>query len=731
MVKHLVFAAFFWWQGWTEKTAEDLVRKLRTADLVGLDVEFTGNEILRRNLHLSAVREVLQHGGWEGSQWLSQSLVRRGTDDGTRLSLLAWLRDQAKEEAPAEIGSMRRLADRDDEEQAARRVSGLPEHYRQSALLAYLDQKQAGQFGTNSHRVPPEDVQVGVYFNFLKVTDLDLKKALLVLPVWMRLTWTDPRLRFNASLWGLNRTHIQLAQNDLEQSLAWSPDIELYNSETSFVLHEFHQKEGAVYADGSVVWSRNGNLRVLCKFAGLSKFPFDTLRCNVKFGAWMLDGSAQNLVFSPEFGSHDFADKSDSAFQNYLIMDVTAKRQLESFSCCPNPFPVVEYTLHTKRATRFYILRLVIPQICLSLLSLITFYISPTHTDRLGYGVTLLVFAAAIEFVADEYMPVCREFVLMDTINLTAWIMCLLALFESGLVLALLNLTALHLEESILPQFLLQWLNLSSSDENLMNDLVDANPEVSKSIFRLGKRKGLRKKNFTTAPVGPASHPPAMETDGLDQVVPIDAHGENADSSEDEPKIDGADARKKGSGASAASDDGGQDGALWYLPSLATQPGQSQKKEKVITRKVERQIRLQMYREVFFLLDGNFSGKLEKEEVSAFGHFMLGDDWNKSTLETFMKIADVDGDAGLNYKEFSDFCEQYLLTEETISAGHKHTSQMVKSFVSLTRTKAELVKLKWQNVARSVDRFFRCFTPAFFLLMMSLVFSVDFDDEDL
>ena len=53
-------------------------------------------------------------------------------------------------------------------------------------------------------------------------------------------------------------------------------------------------------------------------------------------------------------------------------------------------------------------------------------------------------------------------------------------------------------------------------------------------------------------------------------------------------------------------------------------------------------LRAQLYRQAFYVLDENLSTGLEVSEVSNFGRFMFGDDWNEQALEEFMAEADTD-----------------------------------------------------------------------------------------
>ena len=50
-------------------------------------------------------------------------------------------------------------------------------------------------------------------------------------------------------------------------------------------------------ANGEVYWSRPGILDVLCKFAGLNRFPMDSqLSCDIDFGGWLHSGTFQGVA---------------------------------------------------------------------------------------------------------------------------------------------------------------------------------------------------------------------------------------------------------------------------------------------------------------------------------------------------------------------------------------------------------------------------------------------------
>ena len=131
----------------------------------------------------------------------------------------------------------------------------------------------------------------------------------------------------------------------------------------------------------------------MCKFSGLSAFPFDTLRCQLEFGGWLMSGGHQGIrldgvgfSFSPQEAT------SGSSYQEYTIANVTAVLVNNVYPCCPNePWPAVLYTVSLHRATSFYVLVIIAPTIIITLLSFAVFFLPTNAGDALGFGITIIV----------------------------------------------------------------------------------------------------------------------------------------------------------------------------------------------------------------------------------------------------------------------------------------------------------------------------------------------------
>ena len=130
------------------------------------------------------------------------------------------------------------------------------------------------------------------------------------------------------------------------------------------------------YSTGSVFWSRPGVVDIMCKFQGLGRFPFDNLACPLELGGWIIGGGHQGITLSN--GGYSFSTQevtAGSSYQEYSIAGVNASVVLYTYECCPNdPYPVVTYTITLDRASFYYVSLVIVPIVCLTVLSFGVFF---------------------------------------------------------------------------------------------------------------------------------------------------------------------------------------------------------------------------------------------------------------------------------------------------------------------------------------------------------------------
>ena len=555
---------------------------------------------------------------------------------------------------------------------SAQSVLSLTEEERRTLLHEHLLQD-------HDINVPPAGVQLQVAINFFKITSVNLMTSQLVLSVWFRCIWQDSRLSWDPSAWNISDTVMIADTDSLENSLIWTPDIELYNAGQS-IKDTLGVKKISVTPDGSVFWSRPRNLEVLCNFKGLSMFPFDTLSCKLEFGAWSLNGHLQDIILRPSDGGLSWNSEGvtvGQSFQDYTIQDIEAIRKVYTYGAYP--WPELIYTVSHSRATSFHVWKLIVPQISMAILSFIPYWMSPECGERLGFGITLVLASLTTEVVSMSMMPISGRTLVMDHVNRLSFIFCVISLLESALTIFVFYLEVVTADE-LLPR----WIHRRT--------FAVRGKQVSVKPSEVAKKQ---------APVcGPLVQAWSGEADAP-------AQGDHTETEKQET-----------SHSSQATSHA-------TTPTPTPQPATPEDPHGGHTN---RMVRTQFYRQAFYLLDVDFSNSLDRDEINRFGHFVAGEAWEPTMTERFMAAADKDRNGGLNFDEFADFCERMLF--EDVSKELAFVQHMVEGFVLSMERQREMARDKWHHRARVIDSFFRFFVPPFFFISVAVAMATHGSDDE-
>ena len=261
---------------------------------------------------------------------------------------------------------------------------------------------------------------VHVQLRIFKVIDVDPARGELSLKVWFRLQWQDDRLAWDPSDFGnVSQVHMRAADSGPGANTEiWVPDIVVFNSGPGA---SFEPAVSVVESDGTVFWSRPGVLAVLCAFSGLNNFPYDTLRCPIDFGGWLVAPAQQGIALMDggvEIASRegDPTERSTiTTYSEWQLLDATASIAFYSYPSSPNvPWPVVSALVTLRRdANLFYMSVLLLPPIFLAVLAVSTFFMTPGG-GRLGFGITVLLSSQFGKAVVMALMPICSEFLWID-----------------------------------------------------------------------------------------------------------------------------------------------------------------------------------------------------------------------------------------------------------------------------------------------------------------------------
>ena len=159
--------------------------------------------------------------------------------------------------------------------------------------------------------------------------------------------------------------------------------------------------------NGLILWMPQAIYRSSCEI-NVSSFPFDVQTCELKFGSWTYDGYKMDLqILVDEDKDPDKIDLSEYVESNsWKIIKAPAKKRVQHYTCCPEPFVDLAFTLVFQRRATFYNYILILPCILLTSITLVLFWIPPESPAKLmlGESPSLLIHWILFESIA-VYVP--------------------------------------------------------------------------------------------------------------------------------------------------------------------------------------------------------------------------------------------------------------------------------------------------------------------------------------
>ncbi|XP_076444122.1 acetylcholine receptor subunit alpha-like [Babylonia areolata] len=238
---------------------------------------------------------------------------------------------------------------------------------------------------------PSQQLTVKMGMRLSQVLDVDEKNQIITISVWLRQEWYDLRLKWDPEEYqGVDILYIPSDQ-------LWKPDIVLYNNaDGDFVITL--DKKATVFQDGRILWEPPAIYKSYCPI-DMEFFPFDMQECFMKFGTWSYNGNEVDLqhvcngtVTGEEIVIQRGIDLKDY-YQNveWDIINVTARRKVKFYPCCPEPYPDITFNITLRRRTLFYTLNLIMPCVSISCLSVLVFYLPSDSGEKITLSISILL----------------------------------------------------------------------------------------------------------------------------------------------------------------------------------------------------------------------------------------------------------------------------------------------------------------------------------------------------
>lgn len=204
-------------------------------------------------------------------------------------------------------------------------------------------------------------------------------------------------------------------------------------------MYKFNTKVVINY-NGSCQWYAPTEVKTVCKI-DITYFPFDQQRCTLVFGSWTYTSSSLNLKLARE----------EVDLSNYIVsgewdlISAEAVRNVVKYSCCPDPFIDITYTLLLRRRVLFYLNNLLFPCVALAILTVFAFFLPPESGERISLIITILLGLTVYTLIFTENIPPTSEV----TPLLTKYSTAIMALLGTSLVVTCLVLWVYHRDTSV------------------------------------------------------------------------------------------------------------------------------------------------------------------------------------------------------------------------------------------------------------------------------------------
>ena len=169
-------------------------------------------------------------------------------------------------------------------------------------------------------------------------------------------------------------------------------------------LQYLHQYYSVLESDGTVFCLLPAIMTFTCKL-NVTYFPYDRQVCHLRFVSWSYTGAQVDLVNMSGHGDTGmFADNGE-----WDLLGMPVRRIPVKYPCCEEPFPEVIYYLILQRQHLYYIFNLVLPQVMITAMALLVFYLPAESGEKISLSITVLLSICVFLLMVSERMPATSD----------------------------------------------------------------------------------------------------------------------------------------------------------------------------------------------------------------------------------------------------------------------------------------------------------------------------------
>ncbi|XP_023237692.1 neuronal acetylcholine receptor subunit alpha-7-like [Centruroides sculpturatus] len=196
-----------------------------------------------------------------------------------------------------------------------------------------------------------------------------------------------------------NITHVEVTLRPFYISELFTNNSSCNFSSPTMDVDPFANTDVIVNNDGTVKWSPPATIRNIC-FLDYRDYPRDEQTCRVIFGSWSQHGFAINITLGEKIVDMKSFRNTNPHWE---LIDITSFQRTKYYSCCPEPYVTLEYTVKLKRRPTIEQQLEWVLSVAIVILTLAVFWLPPTSETKLTIGsINILTITGLLMYLASQ-----------------------------------------------------------------------------------------------------------------------------------------------------------------------------------------------------------------------------------------------------------------------------------------------------------------------------------------
>lgn len=166
---------------------------------------------------------------------------------------------------------------------------------------------------------------------------------------------------------------------------------------------KFHEMGGDFYyiyigSGGDVLWKPYEVFETRCSI-DITYFPYDKQKCDIVFIVWSYSVIEVSITKSSK--GIDFYEFEENSV--WTVLKTYSKVQSDKYES------EIIFTIELQRKPKYYVLNMILPVMCLSLLAMLVFLVPVDAGEKMSYSITVFLSFAVFLSIISDGLPVNSE----------------------------------------------------------------------------------------------------------------------------------------------------------------------------------------------------------------------------------------------------------------------------------------------------------------------------------